>query len=85
MQAIITKFLGPTNVRGSRVKAIADAGSVTLSWDHPLNSEQNHRAAAEALRDKFGWNTEYYGEIVGGGLPGNHSGYAFVFVNKLSV
>ena len=79
-QAIVTKFLGPTNVRGSRVKATADAGSITLSWDHSLNVEENHRRAAEALRDKLGWNQPFYGKLHMGGLPG--SGYAFVFEDK---
>lgn len=55
MQAIQTKFMGPTNTRGSRIKATAAAGSITLGWDHALNSEQNHVAAARALCQKFGW------------------------------
>jgi hypothetical protein len=64
MQAITTKFLPPTNVRGSRVKATAQAGSVTLHWDHALNPEGNHRAAAMAFVRKFKWD----GEWIGGGL-----------------
>lgn len=72
-QAIITKFIGPTNFRGSRVKATADAGSITLSWDHALNSERNHDAAAEALARKFKWSGTWYG----GGLPDNR-GNAYV-------
>jgi hypothetical protein len=67
MQAIITKFFGPTNVRDSRVKATAAAGSVILDWDHALNPEQNHCAAAKALAAKFNWTGDYHG----GGL---HSG-----------
>jgi len=84
MQAIVTKFLGPTNVRGSRVKARADAGSLTVGWDHRLNPDANHRAAAEALVAKLGWGEDAYGAIVGGSLPDN-SGYAFVFVNRSAV
>ena len=64
MQAITTKFLPPTNVRGSRVKATAQAGSVILNWDHALNPDGNHRAAAEAFARKFGW----HGEWIAGGL-----------------
>jgi hypothetical protein len=56
MQAIQTKFLGATNHRGSRVKAIAAAGSVTLSWDYAKTTEDNHRAAANALMEKLDWN-----------------------------
>jgi len=74
-QAIVTKFIGPTNNRGSRIKATADAGSVTVSYDHALGVEGNHRAAAEALALKYGWPLD----MVGGGLPG--SGYAFVYAD----
>jgi hypothetical protein len=72
MQAIQTRYIGPRNVRGSRVKAIAEAGSITLSWNPRLNSEGNHKAAAEALANKFGWHGKWFG----GGLPG--SGMVFV-------
>jgi hypothetical protein len=40
-QAIVTKFLGPTDHRGSRIKATAEAGSITVSWDHGLGVEEN--------------------------------------------
>lgn len=73
-QAIVTKYLGPTNFRGSRVKATCDAGSITLGWDHSLNSEDNHTRAAQALADKLGWK----GTMIGGGLPaGNGNAYVF--------
>ena len=81
-QAIVTKWLGPTNVRGSRVKATASAGSVTVPWDHKLGIEDNHRAAAYALRDKFGWNDPYYGKLHMGGLPEGMGGYVFVFEDR---
>lgn len=77
-QAITTKFLGPTNVRGSRVKATCDAGSITIYWNHAIGVEANHRSAAEALCAKLGWlDNPYYGRLHMGGLPG--SGYVFVF------
>ena len=49
-QSIKTKYLGPSNVRGARVKASSDAGSVTLPWNHALGIEDNHAAA---LRDRY--------------------------------
>jgi len=76
-QAIETRYLGPTNHRGSRVKAKCQAGEVTVHWDHALNVEGNHERAAQALRDKLGWVGEGYGEMIGGGLVG--SGFCFVF------
>ena len=60
-QAIQTRYFGPSNVRGSRIKAFADAGSVTLSWDHRLNPEGNHIAAAKTLASKLGWHGNYFG------------------------
>jgi hypothetical protein len=72
-QAIVTKYLGPSNVRGSRVKATAEAGSVTLHWDDAKDTDQNHQAAARALAVKFGWDGIWHG----GALPGN-AGYVFV-------
>lgn len=78
MQAIVTKYLGATNNRPSRIKATCDAGSVTVSWNHSLGIDDNHEAAALALREKLGW-TQDYGTLVGGGLPGG-AGNCYVFV-----
>lgn len=71
-QAIMTAFLAPTNHRPARVKATADAGSITVSWDHALGVDDNHKRAAMALADKLGWLGHWHG----GSLPG--SGFAFV-------
>ena len=68
MKAIKTKYLGPGNVRGSRVKATTGekGQTVILSWDNRLSgTESNHAAAARALANKFGWT----GELIGGGFP----------------
>lgn len=81
-QAITTKYIGPTNFKGSRVKAIwrnpSGGLTVTLNWDYALNSEENHRAAAEALMAKYGWDKKY--DAYQGGLD---SGYAFVLLPKV--
>ena len=66
MQAIQTKYLSPTNTRGSRVKASCQAKSKTLPWDHALNPSGNHTRAAKALATELGWN---YGTWVSGELP----------------
>ena len=66
-QAIQVKYLGPTNYRGSRYKATAAAGSVTVSVDDALSTEGNVIAAAQALRDKFGWvGNMVYGQLADG-------------------
>lgn len=74
-QAIETKYLGPTNYRGSRVKASAQAGSVTIGWDDALDTDSNHEKAALALCRKLGWR----GAILGGGnAKGNGNVYVMV-------
>ena len=69
MQAIETKYLGPTNSRGSRVKASCQAGSVTVGWDDALDVDPNHDAAARALIAKFGW--QKHGKWFRGARPDN--------------
>lgn len=71
MQAIVTKFLPPTNSRGARIKATAERGSVTVPWDHAQGIPENHRIAAMAALVRWGWS----GRWIGGALPSG--GYAF--------
>jgi hypothetical protein len=75
MKAIMTKYFGATNFRGSRIKAYDNSGnSVTVPYDYEAAEDEDvHRKAAEALRDKMGWT----GELAGGATD---KGYAFVFV-----
>ncbi len=72
----MTKFLGPTNFRGARVKASAQAGSVTIGWDHALDTNENHDAAAKALATRWGWLARGV-RLVGGAMP-DGSGNAYV-------
>ena len=65
MQAIITKYIGPTNHRGARIKATASAGSVTVPYDHAQDHDEPFRISARALCAKFGWEFDH----VSGGLP----------------
>lgn len=66
MQAIRTRYFGPTNSRGSRIQAKCEAGSVTIGYDHSLNIEGNHRAACVALIAKMEWTDPHYSPMVGG-------------------
>jgi hypothetical protein len=50
-----TKYLGPTNSRGARVKAThcTTGRSATLAWDYALDSFDNHAAAAEPVLGRY--------------------------------
>ena len=81
MQTITTKYLGPTNRRGSRVKATHTGNytSVTLGYDHALDSEGNHLAAAKALTDKLNWQGDYIGGHTAEGMVFVESTPAYAF------
>jgi len=75
-QAIRTRWHGPTNIKGSRISARAEAGSIIVNYDHRLSLNANHEAAARKLVAKLGWIGPQYGDLVGGVLP--NGDYVFV-------
>ncbi len=79
-QAIATKYLGPTNHRGARVKATCDAGSVTVAWDYSFAATENHLFAARHLAEKLSWTDGMYFDDWAGGAIGN--GYVWVYVDN---
>ena len=71
MIAIETRFLGPTNTKGSRIIATTCNGHrLVQSADHA--SRCPHQDAAEALRDREEWTSNLI-------KAGTKSGYVFVF------
>lgn len=76
MQAIETKYLGPTNTKSSRITARCEAGHITSTSHHnrATNVEDDHRWAAIELITKLGW----FGHWVQGAVPSNNKGYVFV-------
>jgi hypothetical protein len=60
MQYIKTKYLCPTDHKGSRIKATASGGqTLTIPYDHALSSDDLHVKAALALAARLGWSGEY--------------------------
>jgi hypothetical protein len=65
MKAIRTRYVGPTNTRGSRIIASdGDKNSISTSYPHGLNSDEGHELAAYLLMQKMGWGNH----LVGGGF-----------------
>lgn len=80
MQAITTRFIPPTNTRGTRVAARCDAGRVVIAWDDAMDVPENHDRAARALLVKLGWRDAY----LRGSSPDGR-GYAYVCENAARV
>ena len=66
MQAIRTRYHGPTDSKGSRIIAKCEAGSIQMPYNHALNLEANHAAAAQQLAERFSWAGVYHGGSFGG-------------------
>lgn len=77
MQAIVTRYHGPTNARGARISATAEAGRIYIPYPHELNATEAHAAAARAFAERWGWA----GRWVGGASPDGR-GYVFVCVER---
>lgn len=50
---ITTKYLGPTNSRGARIKATCQAGSITIPYAYEGGIGACHAKAAQALIKKL--------------------------------
>lgn len=61
MQAIRTKYIGATNARPSRMQAKCDAKTITVSYDHALDTDGNHEAVCQALLSHLGWPSNVIG------------------------
>ncbi len=72
-QAILVKYLGPTNTKGARLIARAWFGSLRTAYYHHLSPAENHERAAHALCTKHDRPTA----LLGAQLPGN-LGYAYI-------
>ena len=80
MIAIQTKYISPTNTKGSRIKAWVDSDmghhfSVTIPYPHHLGHEFVHYEAVKALiaKYKLDWNIS---KMTFGGVK---NGYVFCF------
>jgi hypothetical protein len=73
MQAITTKYLGPTNTQGARIKATCESGTVTVGYRHDLSGADVHAVAAMALARKLKFKN-------GGGWASGETKGGYVFV-----
>lgn len=85
-QAIFTKYYGPTDTKGSKIKAYCERGSVAVSYPDELSGEAVHAYAVEQLLAKFAkedGNDKSWGTLANyacGASP-RHEKSSYVFVN----
>jgi hypothetical protein len=74
-QSIVTKYIAPSNVKGSRVSATSTSGErIIIGWDDTVDTDTNHTIAAAMLAEKLGWS----GRWEAGAMP---NGCGFVNVD----
>lgn len=77
--SIITKYLGPTNTKGGRIKATTGNGKHSVTIPYPYEDSRNaHALAALALARKLGWQ----GTLIEGGTS---TGSVFVHIPATGV
>ena len=52
-QAIVTRYVGPTNTKPSRIRASCDRASITISMPYEHSGADSHAVAVRALLAKF--------------------------------
>jgi hypothetical protein len=77
-QAIITKYHGPTDTKGSRISAEAAAGKIYMPYQHEFDIDKNHEAAAVILIKKFHWEPHARGGVAHGVLPNGDHVHVFI-------
>ncbi len=72
MQTISTRYIGPSNTRGSRIIATTSGGiRKVYPYQHDMDIDGNHTGAAWRLAESLGWH---------GNWQGGHTERGMVFV-----
>lgn len=80
--AIRTHYRGPTDTKGSHIKARSGGDSITVGYQSALDTPQNHRRAARALLERHFSNDENW-ILLGGSLE--NDGYVFIPIRAQAV
>lgn len=77
MKAILVKYCGPTNTRGSRWKVSAEGVPSRFYSLENVKPDDGRYDAAVVFACRMGWMCEGV-RLVGGGLPDGSTAYVFV-------
>ena len=85
MEAITTKYLGPTNHRGPRIKATTASGlSVTIGYNTTISSPNAHRLAVVDLFIKHNLSGPSWGLVSDWRAGETKKGYTWVCCGRCS-
>jgi hypothetical protein len=75
MKAIITKYHGPSNMKGSYISAKAEGvKAIKVPFDYSLDDYARHEKAALELCTKYNWGNS----ILGGGIDSDSMAWVFI-------
>jgi hypothetical protein len=76
MQAIQTKYIGPSNTKGSRISvtAMGNKNRIYVPYDHEHDEHKMHEVAMKKFLDKYDWPKGKWAQ------GGTENGYVFVHV-----
>lgn len=77
---IKTKYLGPTNFKGARIKASCGTRSKTIPFDYSVSASERHEQAARLLAAELGWKAMVGDESPKGGYVFVRADFGFVNV-----
>lgn len=73
MQAIVVKYIGPSNTRAAKIKATSRAGSIIIPYNHALSIDVQEADAAARLCAKLEWS----GDLACAMLPNGDTVFVF--------
>lgn len=71
-QAIVTRYMPPTNRLDGRIRVTSQTGSLTVPWADDADEDSNHERAATTYalnREWLGPAHSRHSKLVGGTLP----------------
>tara|TARA_A100001515_G_scaffold44484_1_gene34970 strand:+ start:219 stop:524 length:306 start_codon:yes stop_codon:yes gene_type:complete len=81
LQTIATKYLGPTDTKGARIKAVASGGETkTVDWNYAEDTNHNHASAALELAGQLRLDLQGVHHLIGGSTP---TGNVYVLVGDI--
>jgi|1185.fasta_scaffold00699_10 hypothetical protein len=84
-QAIVCKYVAPTNHRDAHIRVKAQAGAKNLPWDDAADCDANMERAATTYALDMGWlgaHGKRHSKLCGGSLPDGSAVFVLVSIAR---